>query len=62
VDKILDFKHGTDRFLTQFKFNELKFKQLGNNTQVKVKSSGEILEILVGVQANTITAVDFTGR
>lgn len=62
VDKILDFKHGTDRFLTPFKFDELKFKQLGNNTQVKVKSSGEILEILVGVQSNTLTAVDFTRR
>lgn len=58
---ILDFKDGQDKLqlAQRLTFRQLQITQQGNNTQISVSSSGDLLATLNGIQASAIAATDF---
>jgi phospholipase/lecithinase/hemolysin len=61
VATVLDFQNGQDKLqLTQrLTFGQLQITQQGDNTQISINQTGNVLAILNGIQANTIGAADF---
>jgi hypothetical protein len=59
TDRILDFQNGIDllELPVQLSFNDLNISQQGRNTLIQVGNNP--LALLVGIQANQITNVDF---
>jgi Ca2+-binding RTX toxin-like protein len=62
TDTIADFESGVDAIALfgSLTFGQLEITQSDNDTLISVAGTGEVLATLTGVQANVLTAADFT--
>jgi len=59
---VTDFEEGRDRLAlgSGLSLNRLAIAQSGSDTTIRLADNGSLLATLTGIQASTITAVDFT--
>jgi Ca2+-binding RTX toxin-like protein len=62
TDTIADFESGVDALALfgSLTFGQLDITQSNDDTLISVTGTGEVLATLTGVQANILTAADFT--
>lgn len=62
TDTVVDFQDGTDRLglAGGLTFNQLTINQSSSNTLIRITDNNEVLASLTRVNANLITAADFT--
>jgi hypothetical protein len=61
-DTVADFESGVDALALfgSLTFGQLDITQSNDDTLISVAGTGEVLATLTGVQANVLTAADFT--
>ncbi len=61
TDQILDYVDGTDKFSfdLSWQFNQLEISQNGDNTDIKLLSTGDLLASVSGIDAQAIKVTDF---